>query len=121
MAKIVIFDDDVDLIDVLTTFLSEAGHHVDSANDAISGLELLKSTTADMLITDIRMPKKSGHEAILEIRKHTPDLKILAMTGGGLATSAETYCKVASKLGADKTLSKPFAPEEFMSTVHSLL
>jgi DNA-binding response OmpR family regulator len=121
MANIVIFDDDTDLVDVLTTFLNEAGHHVRSALDAEAGLELLKSTAADIVITDICMPQKSGHEAILEIRQETPDLKILAMTGGGVTIPADTYCQVASKVGADKTLTKPFHPQEFMRTVHSLL
>jgi DNA-binding response OmpR family regulator len=121
VANIVIFDDDTDLVDVLTTFLNKAGHHVYSALDGESGLELLKSTAADILITDICMPQKSGHEAILEIRQETPELKILAMTGGGIATSADMYCQVASKVGADKTLMKPFDPQEFLHTVHSLL
>ncbi len=74
---------------------------------------------ADIVITDIRMPSKTGNEAILELRAEFPKVKIIAISGGGTVGS-ELYMRVARKLGADHALAKPFAPDELLSAVRAM-
>jgi len=120
MAKIMVMDDDSALRETLCCLLKEAGHEVIEASDGEQGLSLFAREPSDVVITDIRMPHVSGHDAILKLRNAFPALKIIAMTGGG-AVDKEMYCQVAKKLGADRTLTKPFNPAELISTLHGLI
>lgn len=119
MARILLFDDDRDLREVVRTILEEAGHVVDDAPDGRRGVEMYRETPTDVVITDIRMPEKTGNEAILELRAEFPAVKIIAISGGG-SVGTDVYMRVAKKLGADEAISKPFAPDELLSAVRSL-
>lgn len=120
MARILLFDDDRELRGVVRTILEEAGHIVDDAANGDEGVQMYRSDPADIVITDIRMPEKSGNEAILELREEFPDVKIIAISGGG-SVGVEMYMRVARKLGADAAIAKPFAPDELLSTVRTLV
>jgi len=104
---------------VVRSILEEAGHEVEEAADGDRGLELYREDPSEIVITDIRMPEKTGNETILELRAEYPEVKIIAMSGGG-TVGAELYMKVARKLGADHAITKPFAPDELLSAVRSL-
>lgn len=119
MARILVFDDDREMCEVLRNLLQEAGHTVESATDGASGMALFREEPSEIVITDIRMPEKSGNEAILELRAEFPSVRIIAMSGGG-AVGPDVYMNVARKLGADIALTKPFEPGELLSAVHSL-
>jgi DNA-binding response OmpR family regulator len=119
MARILIFDDDRDLRDVVRTILEEAGHQVQDASNGYTGVQMYREDPTDIVITDIRMPEKTGNQAILELRSEFPEVKIIAISGGG-SVSVETYMRVARKLGADRAIAKPFAPDELLSAVRAL-
>ena len=74
----------------------------------------------DVVLIDIVMPEQDGIGAILEMRSERPDAKIIAMSGeyGGRHAG---YLTMASKLGADAVLAKPFGIEELMRTLHFVL
>jgi YesN/AraC family two-component response regulator len=93
---------------------------VNDAANGDAGVQMYRRSPADVVITDIRMPEKSGNEAILELREEFPDVKIIAISGGG-SVGVETYMRVARKLGADAAIAKPFAPDELLSAVRSLV
>ncbi len=120
MSRILVFDDDKEMRDVIRTILEEAGHMVEDAPDGDVGMDMFREMPSDLVITDIRMPEKSGNETIMELRADFPWLKIIAMSGGG-AVNAELYMQVARKLGADVAITKPFAPDELLSAVRELV
>ena len=83
-------------------------------------MELFEKNIPDLLITDIIMPEKEGLETILELRKKYPELKIIAISGGG-RISPEGYLPGAKLLGADLVFQKPLVQKEFMQAVSILL
>lgn len=120
MARILVFDDDHDLRHAVTSVLEQAGHTVRGAENGRLGLEMYRDEPTDVVITDIRMPEKTGNEAIVELRSQFPDVRIIAISGGG-AVGVDTYMRVARKLGADRAIAKPFAPDELLSAVRAVL
>jgi len=66
------------------------------------------------------MPEKEGLETIIELHKEYPDMKIIAMSGGG-RIGPDSYLKMANTLGAGKTLTKPFGRQELLSAIQGLL
>lgn len=119
MARILLLDDDRDLRDVVRMILEEAGHEVQDAPDGQSGVQMYRQDPSDIVITDIRMPEKTGNETILELRAEFPNVKIIAMSGGG-SVGTDIYMRVAKKLGADEAISKPFAPDELLGAIRAL-
>jgi YesN/AraC family two-component response regulator len=74
----------------------------------------------DLVITDVLMPEKDGLEVIMEIRAKLPQVKIIAISGGGRISHTD-YLVAARRLGAHRTLSKPFIRQELLDTLHELL
>ncbi len=106
MAKILIIDDDDQFRKMLSQTLVKAGYSVSEASDGSEGIRTFRQDPADLVITDIVMPDKEGIETIMEIRQMAPELKIIAVSGGGRIGS-ESYLELARKLGAVHTFSKP--------------
>jgi CheY-like chemotaxis protein len=119
MARILMADDEPTLLLLLADILETDGHTVTTV---IDGVALLKKASGnyDLVITDLIMPGKEGIEAILELRKAYPKLKIIAMSGGG-RVGPESYLKLALKLGAAAVLDKPFDRERLLTTVRKVL
>lgn len=120
MARILVCDDDQDLRGVVRELLEEAGHEVRDAADGAQGVVMYREDPTDIVITDIRMPAKTGNEAILELRAEFPEVKIIAISGGGTVGS-DLYMRVARKLGADYAIAKPFAPDELLSAIRAMM
>ncbi len=96
------------------------GHEVVNASNGKEGIKLFRENGADLIITDIVMPEKEGLETIMELRKGYPDVKIIAISGGG-RVDPESYLTMAEKMGASRTLTKPFEREELLEAVRELL
>lgn len=120
MAKVLIFDDEPSILLMLKKMLEKEGHQVDLALNGRDGMELFEKDKPDLVITDIIMPEKEGLETILELRKKHPELKIIAISGGGRIGS-EGYLPSAKLLGADLVFQKPLIPKEFVQAVSVLL
>jgi len=120
MAKILIVDDDPDVLHLLVTVLRNAGHFVQASGDGRAGIRHFERSRPDLVITDIVMPERDGMEVIVKMRSLEPSLPIVAISGN--ADSDEGgYLRVAGRLGANRTLSKPFRPSELMEVVDELL
>jgi DNA-binding NtrC family response regulator len=119
MAKILMADDEQALLVVLVAMLEADGHTVTTV---VNGNALVAEASAgyDLVITDLIMPGKEGIEAILELRKVYPKLKIIAMSGGG-RVGPENYLKLALKLGATAALEKPFDRDKLVTLVRKVL
>jgi len=120
MAKILVLDDEASIVLMIKKMLERAGHEVEMAFNGKEGMILFEQNKPDLLITDIIMPEKEGLETIFELRQKYPDLKIIAISGGG-RISPEGYLPGAKLLGADLVFQKPLDQKEFMQAVTALL
>src|SRR5665647_854266 len=120
MAKILVLDDEPSILLMIKKMLEKAGHEVAIALNGKEGMLLFEKNKPDLLITDIIMPEKEGLETIFELRKMYPDLKIIAISGGG-RISPEGYLPGAKLLGADMVFQKPLDQKEFMQAISLLL
>ena len=119
-ATILVIDDEDLVRGFLRRTLERAGYRVMTAADGHEGLSVLEQDAADLLITDIFMPCSDGLETIQEVRRTYPQMKTIAISGGGFRTSRD-YLPVAAKFGADRTLSKPLMLTDLLASVRALL
>ena len=120
MRKILIMDDDEQLLPALVRSVELAGFAVASALNGREGQRLLDKRPFDLAVTDLIMPEKEGMETISYIKKNFPAMKIIAISGGG-RIGPETYLPAAKELGADKVLAKPFPMDVLISAIKELL
>jgi YesN/AraC family two-component response regulator len=105
---------------MLKKMLEKAGHEIEIALNGNEGLNLVDKFQPELLITDIVMPEKEGLELIFDLRKKKPELKIIAISGGG-RFQFEGYLTSAKHLGADRVFQKPLDHKEFIQAVSDLL
>lgn len=120
MARILVIDDDEQILRTLRQVLELEGHEVVDASNGKEGIRLFEENRADLIITDIVMPEKEGIETIKELHEENPNLKIIAISGGG-AVDPRVYLHLAENLGAMRTLVKPFSREELLNAVRGVL
>ena len=120
MARILIIDDDELVRAALVLLLEREGHEVLEARDGIQAGRILEVDIPDLVITDIIMPEMEGFEVIREIRRVSPALKIIAISGAA-PIGDQDILGFASKLGADRVFAKPINRQEFMASVARLL
>ena len=120
MAKIMVVDDDTLVRTALSYALEDAGHQVVQAGDGIEGLAALNRESFDAVVLDVLMPERDGIETIREIRKKWPALPVLAISGGD-KTGWSDFLRMASALGADDTMAKPFMSGDFGDRVERLV
>lgn len=116
MKKILIVDDEVLIREGLKIALELEGYSVEIAEDGRQAVKLMDSFTPDVIVTDIIMPEKDGIELILNLRKTNQNIRIIAISGGG-RISAKDHLRIASKLGADCILAKPFSVKELITEI----
>ena len=119
MAKILLVDDDALVRTSLSYALEDAGHEVVQAGNGNEGLAALKREAFDVVVLDIIMPEREGIETIREIRKKWTALPVLAISGGD-KTGWSDFLRMASVLGANDTMAKPFTASEFVERVARL-
>lgn len=119
MATILVIDDDASMCTLLQEALTLAGHEVDVAPHGNAGLALFRQQPRDLVITDLIMPEKEGIETIMELRRDFPDVRIIAMSGGG-RWDAEGYLKIAMGAGAQRVVRKPIDLADLKRIVQQL-
>jgi CheY-like chemotaxis protein len=107
MARVLIIDDEEDIRVLLRMAFEESGFEVDEAGDGQEGLEIFRRQPPDLVVTDMVMPLKDGSETIAEIRQSLPDMKIIAISGGGQGLDSDEYLDEAEGYGADRVFDKP--------------
>jgi CheY-like chemotaxis protein len=120
MARILVIDDDAPTRKTLRRVLESAGHEVVEARNGKVAISLYGKTPADLVISDMIMPEAGGAETIAGLRKDYPEVKIIAMSGGG-RIGPDAYLRVAEKLGASHTLTKPFGKKDLLEAVQAVL
>jgi CheY-like chemotaxis protein len=120
MQRILVIDDDEQLRALLYEILDRAGFEVVEAANGVEGLKLYRSQPADLVITDLIMPEKEGVETIMELRDQFPNARIIAISGGERA-GGRNYLPIAARLGARRTVAKPFSRQEILDAVRETL
>ena len=117
-ATIVIVDDEPDLLDLLKLILSEkTNHKVFTTTDPHQAIEWCKAHNADLLISDLRMPKMEGIELLKIIKKADPNLPLILITAYGTIESAVE----AMRHKAFDYITKPFRKEQILMTIDKAL
>ncbi len=111
--KVWVVDDDSSIRWVLETALKREGHHVTSFDNAEGIMNLMHKEMPDVLLTDIRMPGKSGIELLADIQDQFPSLPVIVMTAHSDMDSAVS----AYDGGAFEYLPKPFDVDEMVNQV----
>jgi len=120
LKRILVVDDELQIRTMLAQMLEQEGYEVHTAENGEEGLALVGRHAFDLVITDMIMPVKDGLKFIMELVRDYPDLKILAISGGG-AIKAERYLTMAGYLGDIATLEKPFKREVLLELVRKQL
>ena len=116
MAKILVCDDDKEIVEAIEIYLTQDGHQVLEAYDGIEALEILKKEKVDLLIMDIMMPRMDGIRATLKIREEN-NIPIIILS----AKSEDADKILGLNIGADDYITKPFNPLELVARVKSHL
>jgi phosphate regulon transcriptional regulator PhoB len=119
MKRILVVEDDPDIVELLRYNLEKEGFHVQSAGDGKAGLDIVKRGSTDLLILDLMLPQLSGIEVCKEVRRDPArgDLPIIMLTARG----EETDRVLGLELGADDYVTKPFSIREMVARVKALL
>jgi DNA-binding NtrC family response regulator len=120
MAHILVIEDDDSVRKALSQTVVRLGHEVSSASNGKEGLSRAEERPPDLVITDLIMPDTEGLETIIELRRRSPQIRIIAISGGG-RLSTENFLGVAKKFGAYDTLAKPFSREELKTAIDAAL
>lgn len=119
MAKILAVDDSASLRQMVAFTLKEAGHEVVEAADGVEALDLARTAAADLVISDVNMPRMDGISLVRELRG-LPDYKftpILLLT----TESGDDKKQEGKAAGATGWLVKPFDPEALLTTIKRVL
>jgi two-component system alkaline phosphatase synthesis response regulator PhoP len=116
--KVLVIDDEPDIIDILTYNLNKEGYEVASAEDGIKGVKVATKFQPDIILLDIMMPNQDGVETCRQIREN-PELKNAFIIF--LTARSEEYSEVAAfDEGADDYITKPIKPRALMSRIAAL-
>ena len=114
--RILVVDDEVQIVRVLRGYLEKAGFAVLTANDGREGLRLARQERPDLVILDLMLPGMDGLDVCRALRKHS-ELPIIMLT----ARVEETDRLIGLELGADDYVTKPFSPREVVARVRAVL
>jgi CheY-like chemotaxis protein len=117
---VLVIDDNEMIREALREMLSQAGYSILEAADGKSGIQIIAQHPIDLIITDLFMPEADGLEVIQYVRRQFPDVKIIAMSGGGSRGLVELL-SVAQKMGAHKIFMKPFEWDDILGAIQELV
>jgi DNA-binding response OmpR family regulator len=121
MARILIVEDNLEMLEILKMALEKEGYEVLIASGGQAGLDEYNKNQVDLVITDIVMPDIDGLEFVRAVRLVDKATKIIAISGGGHEMDASYALNVADIYGADVELYKPFELDELMQMTKACL
>jgi two-component system alkaline phosphatase synthesis response regulator PhoP len=118
MRRVLVVEDDPDIVELLAHYLEGDGWTVDSTTDGRTALERLQANRYQLLILDLQLPRLDGLSVCREVRRdrRTGQIPIIMLTARG----EETDRVVGLELGADDYIVKPFSPKEVIARIRAL-
>jgi DNA-binding NtrC family response regulator len=114
---ILLVDDDIDYLHLLSMLLESEGFDVSTAPGGINALETLKHDKFRMMITDFNMPEINGVELATKVKEQRSDMRIVLITGADLSKIVEA----AANAGISEMFSKPIELQSFLAVIRSSL
>ena len=124
MARILVVDDDAAVQETIRLVLERAGHSVITAGDGRNCVALCQSADFDLLLLDIFLPGMDGFETMRLVRQRHPAVQIVVISGHSVPSAGHPlpdFLAMATKLGAVRSLQKPFRPDALLRTVAACL
>jgi two-component system, chemotaxis family, chemotaxis protein CheY len=121
MASVLVVDDEDQVRELIRKAFEQTGYQVLEASTGKAALEEYRTTPTDLVIMDILMPDQDGFESISMIRRESPKVKIIAMTGSNDMIGVLDFLDVAKMLGATRTIQKPFDIKDLLDAAQSVL
>ncbi|MEG2353237.1 MAG: response regulator transcription factor [Clostridium sp.] len=118
-SKILVVDDEVNIVELIGFNLEKNGYEVIKANDGLEGLRLAKEHIPQVILLDLMLPGMDGYDVCKEIRKctYTANIPIIMLTA-----KSEEFDKILGlELGADDYITKPFSVRELLARVKAVL
>lgn len=116
MEKLLIIDDDEELCELVSEYLTVEGFEIETVHDGESGLARALENEHDMVILDVMLPKKNGFDVLRDLRQ-TSKIPVLMLTARG----EDMERIVGLEIGADDYLAKPFNPRELVARLRAIL
>ncbi len=117
--QILVIDDEKSIRALLKQLFERKGYQVLTAGDGDMGIQTFKENPVDLVIVDLIMPGKDGIETIQELKRLDADIKIIAISGGGII-QPDLYLKLARKFGAIYSFKKPIKNDDMLTFVENL-
>jgi len=111
LMKLLVVDDNPDILQILSAMVTFFGHGVDEAGDGIEAIRLLNQGRYDVVVTDADMPRFDGVQLCRFLKAQLPDIRVIGMSGD------LSSLKELKNAGADICLPKPFGLDEFKSAI----
>jgi DNA-binding response OmpR family regulator len=115
--KILVVDDDLELLRLIAFALRQAGYMVLEAQDGPSGVAVFERERPELVVLDVNLPRQNGFEVLKRIRASSSSTPVMMLT----VRSAEEDQVQGLDLGADDYLAKPFSPRTLLARVRALL
>ena len=117
--KILIADDEPNIVAALEFLLQRSGYEVHVARNGDEALKLVEATHPDLVLLDVMMPQKSGYEVCMRIRERADwrHIKIIMLSAKG----RDAEVSKGLSMGADIYVTKPFSTRELMDKIRDLL
>lgn len=119
MARILVVDDEPHIVRLVSFSLERAGHEILEANDALSGIAIIREHKPDLVLMDVMMPGMTGFEAleILKADQATKDVPVVMLS----AKSQEYEQAEGLERGAVRYICKPFTPSALVEAVSEMV
>ena len=117
--KILVVDDEPNIVRSLTYVLNKEGYDVSTAEDGVQAMTMIRGSKPNLMILDVMMPNKSGYEVCQEVKSDAElrDIHVVMLTAKGRDSDRE----IELALGADEYITKPFSPMQVVSRVKEIL
>ncbi|MDX5384588.1 MAG: response regulator [Rhodobacterales bacterium] len=117
--RVLIIEDEPNIIEAISFILSRDGWHVDSHSNGHDAVSVVRARAPDLVILDVMLPGRSGYEILTDLRAQpeTHDLPVLMLTARGQARDRE----LAERAGASRFMTKPFSNADVIEALNALV
>ncbi len=117
--RVLIIEDEPNIIEAISLILSRDGWHVDSHSNGHDAVSVVQARAPDLVILDVMLPGRSGYEILTDLRAQpeTRDLPVLMLTARGQARDRE----LAERAGASRFMTKPFSNADVIEALNALV